>query len=149
MSLTRSTDKGSMLVTCLTFQRITWPLKASGAILSSLHPPLHCTLSNNAKSLVLVGTNSLGSCGLAHETDLSLFPSLPLTGVVLELLAMAATLFVIRLKKYNFMSFWNKYYDLSYKTLQCVGYSAYDIITIWLIKEKLQHAIADRVTVFA
>ena len=146
MSLTRSTDKGSVPVTCLTFRWISWPLKASGAMFSSRHPPFHCTLSNNAKSLVSFGTNSLGSCGLSCDMDLSLFPSLPLSGIVLELHAMAVTLFMIRLMKYNFMSFQN---NLSYKTLRWGGYSTYNIIIVGLTKEKLQHEIADRVTVFA
>ena len=101
-SLTKSTYKGSTPVTCLTFRQITWPLKASGAIHSIPHPPFNCTLSNNANSLVSVGTNSLGSRGLSHDSDHSLFPSLPLTGMVFELLAMAVTLFADSSKEIQF-----------------------------------------------
>ena len=133
-----------MPVTCLTFRRITWPLKASGAIHSSPHPPFCCTLSNNANSLVSVGTNFLGSCGLYLDSDHSLFPSLPLTGVVFELLAMAVTVFIILLKKYNFTFFLNKYYYLFYKTLQRIGYSTWITIYNSIKKKKLQHAIADK-----
>ena len=133
-----------MPVTCLTFRRITWPLKASGAIHSSPHPPFCCTLSNNANSLVSVGTNSLGSHGLSLDSDHSLFPFLPLMGVVFVLLTMAVILFVILLKKYNFTFLLNKYYDPFCKTLQRIGYSAWITIYNSIKKKKLQHAIADK-----
>ena len=80
--------------------------------------------------MVSVGTNSLVSCSLSHDADHSLFPSLPLTGIVFELLTIAVTLFATHLKKYNVMNYQNKYYDLSYKTLLRIGYSMYNIITI-------------------
>ena len=93
---------------------------------------------------MLVGTNSLGSSGLSLDLDLSLFSFLPLMGVVFELHAMAVTVFVIILKKYNFTFFLNKYYDIFYKTLQCISYSTYITIYNSVKKKKLQHAIADK-----
>ena len=100
-------------------------------------------------SLVSVGTNSLGSRGLSLDSDHSLFPSLPLMGVVFELLAMAVTLFVILLKKYNFTFLLNKYYDLFYKTLQPVGYSACITIYNSIKKKKAATRNCRLVTVFA
>ena len=149
MSLTKSTDKGSTPVTCLTFRQITWPLKASGAIHSSPHPPFHCTLSNNANSLVSGGTDSLGSRGLSPDSDCSLFPCLPLMGVVFELLVMAVTLFVILLKKYNFTFLLNKYYDLFYKTLQRIGYCVCITIYNSIKKKKAATRNCRQVTIFA
>ena len=133
-----------MPVTCLTFWRITWPLKASGAIHSSPYPPFRCTLSNNANSLVLVGTNFPRFPWSLSWLRLFSFSLLTLDGCGFELLAMAVTLFVILLKKYNFMFLLNKYYDLSYKTLQRIGYSKCITIYNSVKKKKLQHTIADK-----